>query len=70
MRLISIKEFARDQGLSCWQLYDLIKRKEIPAGVAVRLGRRLFFEEEALKQWLRAGGTGLTHDGKRQAAGD
>lgn len=39
------------------QVYDAVRRKHIPEGVAVRIGRKLRFDLEAAKEWIAKGGT-------------
>lgn len=48
------KEFAEAYKISTPHAYEVFKR--LPPGVVVRIGRNVRADEEALKEWLAAGG--------------
>ena len=58
VRLIKAREAKDIVGLSLPQTYTLVNK--MPAGVVVRLGRRVRFNHDALVQWVAAGGTCYT----------
>lgn len=39
------------------RIYEMARSGIFPAGVVVRLGRQVRFDEDALREWLRAGGS-------------
>jgi excisionase family DNA binding protein len=39
------------------RIYEMARCGIFPAGVVVRLGRQVRFDEDALREWLRTGGT-------------
>jgi excisionase family DNA binding protein len=49
--LLDARQAADLLGLTRWQLYQAIRRGELPG--AVRLGRRLMFKRRVLEAWLR-----------------
>ena len=53
-RLITAAELAASLGLSVARIYELVREQGLPA---VRLGRSLRFDPEAVSEWLRSGGT-------------
>lgn len=42
------------------RIYEMARCGIFPAGVVVRLGRQVRFDEDALREWLRAGGSPAT----------
>ncbi len=67
MQLIDADKAASILGLANrMQIYDAARNGFIPPGVAVRIGRRLRFDLDALKEWAARGGTPLNE----QAEGD
>lgn len=53
-RLISVKEASEQTGLGTDNLYKLIRMNRLPA---VRLGRAVYLEPVAVRNWMAAGGT-------------
>ena len=53
-RMITVEDFAAAAGVPLHQGYDLARA--MPAGVKVKLGRRVRLLEEPLRVWLAAGG--------------
>lgn len=53
--LIKAREAKDIVGLSLPQTYTLVNK--MPAGVVVRLGKRVRFNRDALLQWVANGGT-------------
>ena len=39
------------------RIYEMARCGIFPAGVVVRLGRQVRFDEDALREWLRTGGS-------------
>jgi len=48
-------------------LYRAIRENVIPAGVAVRIGRRMLVNADRLQQWIDAGGSALPGGWRREA---
>ena len=65
MMLLTMQEVARVLRVSEARAYELARDQLLPT---VRLGRQLRVEEEALRQWIRAGGQALP-GGWRRAPG-
>jgi len=65
MTLLTMQEVARALRVSEARAYELARDQLLPT---VRLGRQLRVEEEALRQWIRAGGQALP-GGWRRAPG-
>lgn len=55
VRLIKAREAKDIVGLSLPQTYTLVNK--MPAGVVVRLGRRVRFNHDALLDWIAKGGS-------------
>jgi hypothetical protein len=49
-------------------LYRAIREGVIPAGVAVKIGRRLLINRERLVQWIEGGGQGLAGGWRREGS--
>lgn len=60
-RLLVAKEVAPKLHVSTWRVYELARQGRIPV---MRVGRSLRFPEDALRDWIRRGGTNNTqcHD--------
>ena len=56
-KYISVPHAATKYGFHKLQLYRLIKRGEIPVGIHLRLGGRVYLHEERFNEWLAGGGT-------------
>jgi excisionase family DNA binding protein len=61
MRLLTAKQTAELLQVTLPRVYELA-RAVLPAGVVVRIGRQVRFDEDALNAWLASGGT-LINDG-------
>ncbi len=59
MRLVRAREAAEALGTTTWRVYDLVRRGVLPPGVAVRVGRAVRIDADALAAWVAAGGAGL-----------
>lgn len=59
---------ARRLGVTPARFYELCRRKVLPAGVVVRLGRRIRVDPEALERFIADGGRGLSGGWKRTTA--
>ncbi|WP_160045649.1 helix-turn-helix domain-containing protein [Paenibacillus sp. USDA918EY] len=46
---LNVQEAADFLGVSAWLIYDMVRRKEIPA---IRVRNRIFFREETLLDWM------------------
>lgn len=55
-RLAKVERVARILNVDKHRVYELA-RDVMPAGVVVRLGRQVRFDESALNDWIRNGGT-------------
>lgn len=53
-RLLTAREVSEALGLPKWRVYQLARDEGLPA---VRLGRSLRFDADALAAWIEAGGT-------------
>lgn len=47
---ITVKELAKYLGVHTDTIYDLVKAGKIPH---IRLGRRIYFSQEAIDDWIR-----------------
>lgn len=59
MRLLTAEDAARMLYVSVGRAYELARTGILPSGVVVRLGRQIRFDEDALIEWIRAGGQAL-----------
>ncbi|PWW06284.1 excisionase family DNA binding protein [Paenibacillus cellulosilyticus] len=48
---LNVHEAADFIGVSSWLIYDMVRRKEIPA---IRVRTRIFFRVETLEKWMEA----------------
>jgi excisionase family DNA binding protein len=71
MRLRKV-EFAADAlGVTVQRVYDLARQAGFfPAGVVVRIGRQVRFNEDALHDWIRSGGSALTGGSVESSGGE
>ncbi|MWC26659.1 helix-turn-helix domain-containing protein [Paenibacillus sp. MMS18-CY102] len=46
---LNVQETADLIGVSSWLIYDMVRRKEIPA---IRVRNRIFFRVETLNKWM------------------
>jgi len=61
MQLLRAEAVAKTLAVSTPKVYELA-RTIFPAGVVVRIGRRIRFNQEALEHWIESGGAGLSKD--------
>ncbi len=59
MKLIHVTLAAEMLCVSVARVYELARSGVLPSGVVVRLGRQLRIDEDALREWIRAGGQAL-----------
>lgn len=57
MELVKVGRVAKVLRTKEQTIYQLVRRGIIPPGVAIHLGRQVQFDLDALKDWLRRGGT-------------
>lgn len=68
MNLLTVKEAAPLlKKRRAAAVYDLIYLHTFPHGVVVRVGRSIYLEEEALKEWISKGGSLAEVGGKNEA---
>ncbi|WP_339321397.1 helix-turn-helix domain-containing protein [Paenibacillus sp. FSL W8-0194] len=46
---LNVQEAAQFLGVSAWLIYDMVRRREIPA---IRVRNRIFFRKETLLDWM------------------
>jgi len=63
----SVPQVAARYGLDPQHLYRLINNEVLPAGVAIRLGRRLFVNRERFDDFISRGGAGYPGGWRREA---
>jgi hypothetical protein len=68
MPLLTLKDVETEHHVKRDKVARLVRLGIIPAGVAVRLGRRVLIDQEAFEEFIRAGGRGL--DTRRESAAD
>jgi excisionase family DNA binding protein len=56
-QLITADEVARILRIKKHQVYAMVRKRMLPPGVVVRLGRLVRFDEDELRGWASAGGT-------------
>lgn len=64
MRLVKAEEVAEALGVTKSRVYDLVRAGLLPA---VRLGRQIRIDEEALRDWVRNGGRAWPGGWRREA---
>lgn len=64
MRLLRAEEVAEALGVAKSRVYDLVHAGLLPA---VRLGRQIRIDEEALRDWVRNGGRAWPGGWRREA---
>lgn len=64
-RLLRAPEISERLGITEDRVWDLIRRRMLPA---VRIGRQVRVDEDALEAWIRRGGSALPNpdDGRQQ----
>lgn len=67
MKLVDAGRIAEILGVSQARVYELARIGVLPDGVVVRLGRQIRFDDDALVEWIRAGGTALPGGWRREA---
>ena len=65
MKLSPVKHGAQILGVSEGRLYEMVRTGLLPVGVVVRLGRQIRLDEDALVEWIKAGGQALPGGWKR-----
>lgn len=64
VRLLRVEEVAEALGVTKSRVYDLVRAGLLPA---VRLGRQIRIDEEALRDWVRKGGQAWPGGWRREA---
>lgn len=59
MKLILVAETADILQVSEQRVYEMVRTGVLPAGVAIRLGRQVRIDADALNEWIAAGGQSL-----------
>jgi excisionase family DNA binding protein len=67
MRLLTARQTSEVLQVKLPRVYELA-REVLPAGVVVKIGRQVRFDESALNAWLASGGT-LINDGRGESEG-
>lgn len=68
MNLLTVKEAAPVlKKRRAAAVYDLVYANTFPPGVVVRIGRSVYLEEEALKEWVSKGGSLAEQGGNNEA---
>ncbi len=65
IRLTTVEHGAQILGVSDGRLYEMVRTGLLPPGVAVHLGRQIRIDEDALTDWIKAGGQALPGGWKR-----
>lgn len=66
MKLRTVKNAAQDLEVSEARVYEMIRTGLLPLGVVVHLGRQVRIDEDALREWVRAGGQSLPGGWRRE----
>ncbi len=69
LKLTTVKEGAQILAVSEGRLYEMIRTGLLPPGVVVHLGRQVRIDEDALADWIKAGGQALPGGWRREANG-
>jgi excisionase family DNA binding protein len=67
MRLLRVAEVGELLGVDPQRVYEMIRSKLLPPGVAVRLGRQVRINQAALDEWIRTGGQALPGGWRRES---
>ncbi len=65
IRLTTVEHGAQILGVSDGRLYEMVRTGLLPPGVVVHLGRQIRIDEDALAEWINAGGQALPGGWKR-----
>lgn len=65
--LVDAREVEQLFGEKASRIYQLVREGVLPAGVVVRLGRRIKFHRTKLIEWMENGGQGLPGGWRRAA---
>jgi excisionase family DNA binding protein len=65
--LLRIRDAAKILDVSSARLYALIGQGVVPRGVAVRIGRQLRVDPDALQLWIKDGGQPLAGGWRRES---
>ena len=68
MKMVQARRGAEILGVSEQRVYELVRTGILPPGVVVRLGRQVRIDEDALREWIAAGGQSLPGGWRRDAA--
>ncbi len=66
MKLILVEETAEILQVSVQRVYEMVRTRVLPPGVAIRLGRQVRIDADALVEWLRNGGQSLSGGWRRE----
>lgn len=71
-RLVIAQRAADVLGVKKQRIYQIVRKKVLPAGIVVHIGRQLRFDLDALQNWIERGGsTGmLENDASPNKGGD
>ena len=65
MRFLTVNEIAETMGLSTGRVYEALRLGLLPA---VRIGRQVRVEEQAVRDWVSSCGQTYPHLDKKQAS--
>ncbi len=65
MKLTTVKQGARILDVTEGRVYEMIRTELLPPGVVVHLGRQIRIDQDALAEWIQAGGQALPGRWKR-----
>ena len=66
MQLIEATQAAKMLGVSTGRLYELARIGILPVGVIIHIGRQIRVDQDALREWVRAGGQSLPGGWRRE----
>lgn len=66
MNLITAEEAGEVLKVSTQRVYEMVRTRVLPPGVAIRLGRQVRIDADALVEWLRSGGQALPGGWRRE----
>jgi len=67
-KLITATHAAEILNVSVQRIYELVRLRLLPPGVAVHVGRQVRVDESRLREWIAAGGSALPGGWRRQEA--
>ena len=62
MRLLTAKQVAGILQITQARVYEMSRENLLPT---VRLGRQVRYDEDSLREWIKAGGSSLSSDSNR-----